>query len=317
MASLAVLLATLREDLRRHGGDLTNPGFVALVAYRFGRWRDGLPPGVLRKALRVPYVAMHRRVRNRHRIELHYTVQLGRRVRLSGRGETVIGNRVVIGDDCVIGPGVTIGKTRDEATGWPVIGKRVKIGPGAIVVGDIRVGDDADIGPNSVVLADVPAGTQVTSRPAVVRETSGSGNPVGRRREPSDPRPVSNVTLLHRLQWRLQRTRIAPGAQLGRRLTVAPQGRVSIASGVRLGDDCVVGDGVTLGWRDPARVTASPTELGSRVVLETGSVVLAGVTVGDDVHVGPNAVVDSDVPAGVAVTCPPAGILRTQRPVSV
>jgi serine O-acetyltransferase len=48
-------------------------------------------------------------------------------------------------------------KTKVGRPGRPVIGNRVRIGPGAVFVGGVEVGDDAMIGPNAVVFAEVVA----------------------------------------------------------------------------------------------------------------------------------------------------------------
>jgi serine O-acetyltransferase len=323
MTTLGTFGGLVREDLVRHGTRLTNPGFVSLFSYRFGTWRDDLPAGKVRKLLRLPYLAMHRRARNRHRIELHYTAVMGRRLRLSGRGDIVIGNRVVVGDDCSIGQGVTLGKTRDDATGWPVIGDRVSIGPGAVIAGDIHVGNDVVVGPNSVVLADLPAGTRVTARPAAPaknpRSPSEPGLPMAatmrRYATSSAARPLAGA--LQRLRWRTRRIAIEEPSNIGPGLQVHRDGNLVIGQGVRLGRDAAIGYGVTIGWRDASDgTTATVTRLGDRVELAAGAVVLAGVTVGDDVRIGANAVVAADVPAGEAVVCPPAGVLRSLRPTS-
>lgn len=69
-----------------------------------------------------------------------------------------------IGRDCRIHQNVTLGwKGSGRA---PRIGDRVSVFPGAVVVGDISVGDDAVIGANAVVVKDVPAGDVVGGVPA-------------------------------------------------------------------------------------------------------------------------------------------------------
>jgi serine acetyltransferase len=50
----------------------------------------------------------------------------------------------------------------------PVLGDRVDVGAGAIVLGALTVGDDAVIGAGSVVVHDVAAGTTVVGNPARV-----------------------------------------------------------------------------------------------------------------------------------------------------
>jgi serine O-acetyltransferase len=317
MSSRARLGGVVKEDLVRHGGRIGDPGFLALTNYRFGRWRGELPAGAVRKLLRLPYLLLHRHIRNRHRIELHYTASVGRRVIFSERGDIVIGNRVEIGEECAIGHSVTMGKTSDDARGWPVIGRGVTVGPGAVVVGDIRIGDGARIGANSVVLADVPAGAAVSARPAIPLPADDGDLPASARKLRDDvlasSLPVEGTSAERRARRR--RVRVARTAQVGRDLRVARDGNVGIGHQVYLGEDCVLGYGVTVGWcpdREPAQGQA--TRLGDRVMFAPGSVVLAGVTVGDDATIGPNAVVTSDVPPGATMICPSAGILRPLRP---
>ena len=51
----------------------------------------------------------------------------------------------------------------------PTAGDGVTIGAGARVLGDIEIGDQAQIGANSVVVKDVPSGAVATGIPAAVR----------------------------------------------------------------------------------------------------------------------------------------------------
>ena len=80
-------------------------------------------------------------------------------------GQVVIDGLVEISGDTVIGPFVTIGLLAGEFVG-PTIGRGVRIGTGAKILGPLVVGAGAVIGANSVVLSDVPAGATAVGVPA-------------------------------------------------------------------------------------------------------------------------------------------------------
>ena len=64
---------------------------------------------------------------------------------------------------------VTIGLQKTGIRkGAPTIGNNVFIGPGAVVLGNIKVGDNSAIGSNSVGLKDVPENTTVAGTPAII-----------------------------------------------------------------------------------------------------------------------------------------------------
>ena len=76
-----------------------------------------------------------------------------------------------IGERCKIYQQVTIGYNGDEA---PVIGNDVTVTTGAIVIGDVRLGDGAVIAAGAVVTKDVPENTIVAGVPAkVIKSTDG------------------------------------------------------------------------------------------------------------------------------------------------
>ena len=68
-----------------------------------------------------------------------------------------------IGENCSINQNVTIGR---GASGFPTIGNNVQIYSGAVIIGDIIIGDNAIIGANAVVTKDVAAKTVVAGVPA-------------------------------------------------------------------------------------------------------------------------------------------------------
>lgn len=71
-----------------------------------------------------------------------------------------------IGENTLIYQNVCLGGRKGQK--GPVIGKNCLIGPGACILGDIRIGDGVNIGANAVVLEDVPDHCTVVAAPVKV-----------------------------------------------------------------------------------------------------------------------------------------------------
>ncbi|SFI40969.1 serine O-acetyltransferase [Albimonas pacifica] len=85
----------------------------------------------------------------------------------------------VIGPNCILFQNVTLG-TNYGRRGAPRLGGHVDVGPGAVVLGPVTIGDHALIAANAVVLSDVPPGAVVAGAPArVIRYRAGAGPETG------------------------------------------------------------------------------------------------------------------------------------------
>lgn len=80
-------------------------------------------------------------------------------------GQIVLDGLVEIGAGAVLSPWVSIGLRSGHVRG-PKLGREVKVGTGATLLGPFEVGDGANIGPNAIVFKDVPAGATVIGPPA-------------------------------------------------------------------------------------------------------------------------------------------------------
>jgi serine O-acetyltransferase len=169
--------ALVAEDFRTHGKDWCSQGFWVLFWHRFGNWRMGARPRLLRIPLSMLYKIMYKQCEWFCGIMLPYTVQVGRRVRLDHFGGMILVARA-IGDDVIIRQNTTLGIASLEApNARPVIGNGVEIGAGAVIMGDIHIGDGAIIGANAVVTRSVPAGAVMGGVPArLLRMRGESGN---------------------------------------------------------------------------------------------------------------------------------------------
>lgn len=88
----------------------------------------------------------------------------------------VIAGDAKIGKNCIIYHNVTIGKKTigenlEEENRYlkaPVIGDDVFIGAGAIILGDVHIGNNCKIGAGTVIIDDVPDNSIVVSQPVRV-----------------------------------------------------------------------------------------------------------------------------------------------------
>ena len=175
-ATWQTLRDSIRDDYENYRRDWTKPGFRALAVYRFGVWarelrRDTTYRKLCGRFLDGVYILGMRRVRNHYGIELHRSAVVGKGVKFPHHGGVVIHHYARIGDNCVIQHGVTLGSagrgvSRDQA---PVLEDGVGVGPGAMILGKVTIGEGARIGPNVVVYTDVPAGaTLVAGSPRMI-----------------------------------------------------------------------------------------------------------------------------------------------------
>lgn len=114
--------------------------------------------------------------------------------------------------------------------------------------------------------------------------------------------------LIHRSLFRFVRNvygiELSHTANIGRRFHIGHQGAIVIHAHATIGDDCLIRQGVTLGvggldrtvdFRDTGPVVGNKVDFGA------GCMVVGRVTIGDNVNIGPNAVVMVDVPANATV----------------
>ena len=167
----------IREDLRAHGGDWGAQGFWVLVVYRFGRWRYGLRPVVVRKAFSLVYRILHKLIQIVTGIDLPCEAQIGRRFVIDHFGGIVVSGYAKFGNDCRIRNGVVVGLQRVEEPVAPIIGDNVDIGAGAKLLGKIVIGNNVTIGANAVVICDVPDNSIAVGVPATIKPIRDESTP--------------------------------------------------------------------------------------------------------------------------------------------
>ena len=178
------LLGQIHKDYRRYRADgaswfatiFLTQGFWATCVYRISHFVDDNIINIfVRKILVFICVISSKLIEIATGICIPIQCDIGEGLKIAHFGTTFFPSRGRIGRNCSVSHGVTLGLAgQGQERGGPVIGDRVYIGPQAIIVGKITVGDDVLICPGAVVLRSVPPRAVVLGNPARVVSHEGS-----------------------------------------------------------------------------------------------------------------------------------------------
>lgn len=101
-------------------------------------------------------------------------------------------------------------------------------------------------------------------------------------------------------------TDIGPGLYIGHPVAIVINRRCII------GANCTLSHGVTLGQTNARSKSPGCPQIGDRVYLGCGSVIIGGITLGNDSVISPNAVVIRDVGPSEVVSGNPATVISTR-----
>jgi serine O-acetyltransferase len=116
---------------------------------------------------------------------------------------------------------------------------------------------------------------------------------------------------LHRLNLSIFGIDILPGSTIGEGLRIEHPVGIVIGSGSKLGSNCIVMQGVTIGLKHPvsSEYDGYPT-IGSNVLLGAHSSILGPITIGDMSIIGAHSLAISNIPERAIAVGTPARIIE-------
>jgi serine O-acetyltransferase len=136
----------------------------------------------------APQVAS-RMIRHLYGADIHWDAQFAPGVSIIHGQGLIVSHGARVGEGCILFQGVTLGEGRDGDTqtiGSPVLEKDVHVGPNAVILGPVRVGEGTKIMATAVLTQSVPKNslvapseTKITARKQLKtnasKDTSGRG----------------------------------------------------------------------------------------------------------------------------------------------
>jgi len=114
--------------------------------------------------------------------------------------------------------------------------------------------------------------------------------------------------IIYYFQFFLFNSSVPASCKIGRRTKFAYGGMgVVLHARTVIGENCIVGQGVTIGGKSKQY---NVPKIGNFVYIAAGARIIGAVTIGNNVIVGANAVLDKDVPDNCVVAGIPAKIIK-------
>lgn len=142
---------------------------------------------------------------------------------------------------------------------------------------------------------------------------------IGRWARTQQPPMRLAATIVHRalnvfLIRNVYGAEVSVDAVIGRRVLIGHHQAIQIPAHCVIGDDSLVRHNVTIGFGATDRNVEDVPHIGRNVQLGSGSVIMGPITIGDGAKIGPNCIVQSNVPPGSIVFVPPARVMKPSAP---
>ena len=102
-------------------------------------------------------------------------------------------------------------------------------------------------------------------------------------------------------------------SKIGPGLVILHGHDIVVGGSVKIGKNCKIFNGVTLGNKDTETTINQQPLVGDNVVIGTGAKILGAIQIGDNVTIGANSVVINNIPNSVVVAGIPAKIVKKKN----
>lgn len=170
----------IKSDLYRYWAGTTIKifikSYVKVPGFRYMFWlRTASYFWPRNKVIGVISIIIWRRLSFKFGIQIPFRTNIAKGFYIGHFSCIVVSPDAIIGKNVNISQGVTIGKTtRGKNAGAAIISDEVYIGPGAKIVGAVKIGKNVAIGANAVVTRDVPDNAVVGGVPAKIISMDGA-----------------------------------------------------------------------------------------------------------------------------------------------
>lgn len=148
-----------------------NKEMKAIISFRKANYYSKYP------FLNLWYRYRHNKYMYKHCSQIPYTLKIGEGFYIGHLSNIIIHPKTIIGKNVNIAQGVTLGQeNRGNRKGTPILGNEVWIGTNAVIVGNIRIGDDVLIAPNCFVNFDIPDHSIVVGNPGKIIKKENATN---------------------------------------------------------------------------------------------------------------------------------------------
>lgn len=120
------------------------------------------------------FMFFHRLMTNHASMDFSWRTQVGAGLSLNHGWGLVVNPKVIIGNNVTLFHGVTLGRkdvylpSGEVVIGYPVLKDLVWVGPNAVIVGDVEIGEGSRIAGGAFVTESIPPYSMVVGNPAVI-----------------------------------------------------------------------------------------------------------------------------------------------------